>query len=63
MSHSGSGENILHLHSDGLVHGEALLSVGCDRDIVPAIADVVRRRGAHAIAHFGRGTLEAMSPP
>jgi hypothetical protein len=63
MAHIGSEENVLHLHNDGLVHGEVLLSVGCDREAAPAVADILRRRGGHAIAYFGRGTLEAMSPP
>lgn len=63
MIHFGSGENVLHLHHDGLVHGEALLSVGCDREVADTVADLVRRRGGHAIGYFGRGTLEAMSPP
>jgi hypothetical protein len=62
MTHFGSAENVLHLHNDGLVGGEALLAVGCDRDAAPAVADVVRGRGGHAIAYFGRGTLESMSP-
>lgn len=62
MTHLGSAENVLHLHNDGLLHGETLLAVGCDRHVASAVADVVRRRGGHAIAYFGRGTLVAMSP-
>jgi hypothetical protein len=62
LTHLGSAENVLHLHHDGLVDGEALLSVKCARDQASAVADVVRRHGGHAIAYFGRGTLEAMSP-
>jgi hypothetical protein len=60
--HVGSGENALHLYAEGLRAGEALLTVPCDRNRADQIAGVLATHGAHAIAYFGRTTLEVLSP-
>jgi hypothetical protein len=63
MQHLGSGENALHVYDEGLRNGGAVMIVPCARDTAERVARAAEEHGGRALAYFGRGTLEVLSPP
>jgi hypothetical protein len=59
----GNLENDLAVYGEGLRKGEALLSVGCSRDVARELAQVIEQHGGSAIIYFDRYSAARLSGP
>jgi hypothetical protein len=59
----GNLENDLAVYGEGLRKGEALLSVGCPREVARDLARVIEQHGGSAIIYFDRFSAERLSGP